>query len=150
MLPNSANQCQSPDPPKGAKAQLALAVARGLPVSAWARKNKVPRRTAFRWAQQPAVRVAIDSYRRRAIEQDVGRTASRPSWARDGITELAKSARSESVRLAALRFVLSDMIDITKLSVLEERVTKLEEKARLEDQRFRQPATPYGSATPRS
>jgi hypothetical protein len=48
----------SEEPHKGAKTQLALAVAQGLRVAAWARTNGVPRRTAFRWATDGSARRA--------------------------------------------------------------------------------------------
>ena len=34
------------------KTSLAMAIARGQSIDAWAKKNEVPRSTAFRWARR--------------------------------------------------------------------------------------------------
>jgi hypothetical protein len=58
------------------------------------------------------VRAEIELYRRNALDQVVGRFAERAGWAADEITGLAKSARSESVRLTALtRIFHPDLIN---------------------------------------
>ena len=54
----------------------------------------------------------------------------RAAWATDEIAKLAEGARSESVRLAALRSMLSDMMAVADFAGLEERLTKLEEQDR--------------------
>jgi hypothetical protein len=110
------------------KTQLALAIAQGASVVAWARANEVPKRTAFRWASEPMVRAAAESCRRRAVDQAVGRMARRATWAADQIAKLGKDAVSESVRLAALRAILSDMMAVSGFSGLEERVAQIEEQ----------------------
>ena len=46
----------------------------------------------------------------------------------DGITNLARGADSESVQLRAWRGVLADLMSVSKFSVLEYRMTELEEK----------------------
>jgi hypothetical protein len=48
--------------------------------------------------------------------------------ASDGIVKLAKSADSDSVKLSALRAILSDMMAVSKFTGLEHRVTELEEQ----------------------
>ena len=55
----------------------------------------------------------------------------RAAWATDQIAELAEKARSESVRLAALRSMLSDMMAVADFAGLEERIAKLEEQDRV-------------------
>ncbi len=80
-----------------------LHLRRAVPSPPGRAHNDVPRRTAYRWAGEPAVRAAVESYRRRVIDRAVGRMASRATWAADMIAKLAKSAKSESVRLSALR-----------------------------------------------
>ena len=87
----------------------------------------MPKRTAYRWSCEPKVRKAIESCRRRAVDRAVGRMAKRATWATDGIAKLAKSADSESVKLVALRAILSGMIAVSKFAGLEHGVTKLEE-----------------------
>jgi hypothetical protein len=100
----------------------------GVSVAAWARENQVPERTARRWSKEAKVRAEVDAYRRSALDQAVGRMARRVTWATSGIAKLAKDAKSESVRLAALRSILSDMMSVTDFAVLEQRMTKIEEQ----------------------
>ena len=110
------------------KSQLTLAIAKGMPVTTWAKKNDVPRRTAFRWAREPKVRAAVEVYRRRVLDRAVGRMTGGVTFATAGIFALAKNASSESVKLAALRAVVSDMMAVSKFGGLEDRVTQVEEK----------------------
>ena len=46
----------------------------------------------------------------------------------DGITNLARGADSESVQLRAWRGVLADLMSVSKFSVLEYRMTEIEEE----------------------
>ena len=55
------------------KIHLALAIARGQSIDAWANKNDVARSTAFRWASEPKVRGEVGATRRRALGQAIGR-----------------------------------------------------------------------------
>jgi hypothetical protein len=61
------------------KTSLGIAMARGQPVAAWARKKGVAERTAQRWANEAAVREASDLWRRRTLNQAVGRMVRRSS-----------------------------------------------------------------------
>jgi hypothetical protein len=130
---NSATECQ-PVPfsenSRSRKAQLAIAIGQGTSITAWARKNHVPRRTANRWASEPKVRAAVESCRRRALDRAIGRLAKGVTWAADGIAKLAKDAVSESVRLAALRAIFSSMTAVSEFAGLEERMTQIEEQLR--------------------
>jgi len=112
------------------KLLLATAVAEGTSVEKWALSNGVPERTAYYWAAQPDVRAEVESIRRRALDEAVGRMAKRATWAVDGIVSLGENADSESVRLRALRAVMSDFIAVSKFSGLEYRVSELEEQQR--------------------
>jgi hypothetical protein len=114
--------------PPSQKTQLALAIAQGTPVTKWAKKNGVNRRTAFRWAKEPRVRKAVESYRRRILDRAVGRMTYGVTWATDEIFKLARSATSESVKLSACRAVVSDMMAVSKFGVLEDRVSQMEGK----------------------
>jgi len=110
------------------KMLLAAAIAEGTAVEKWASSNGVPERTAYHWAAQPEVRAEVESIRRRALEEATGRLAKRTTWAVDGIVELGGNAGSESVRLSALRAVMSDFIAVSKFAGLEQRVTELEQQ----------------------
>jgi hypothetical protein len=114
--------------PRSQKNELAVAIASGTSVAAWVRGNAVPKRTAYRWSREPKVRAAIESYRRRAVDRAVGRMARRVTWATDAIAKLAKDAKSEPVKLAALRSILSDMMAVSQFAGLEQRMTEIEEQ----------------------
>jgi hypothetical protein len=122
-----------PDPEKPCRdqrTQLAMAIAQGISVVAWARTNNVPRRTAFRWARDAKVRASVESCRRRALDRAIGHMAKHVNWAANGIVSLARDASSESVRLAALRAIFSNMMAISEFAGLEGRMAQIEEKLR--------------------
>jgi hypothetical protein len=110
------------------KLMLAAAIAEGTPITEWAQSNGVPERTAYRWANEPEVRAETNSIRRRAVDEATGRLAARATWAVARIVDLGDSAASESVRLSALRAVMSDFIAVSKYAGLEERMTAIEER----------------------
>jgi hypothetical protein len=110
------------------KTSLALAIARGQSIDAWAKKNEVPRSTAFRWASEPNVRREVEATRRRALGRAIGRLSSVALKAADGILTLAKGAESESVQLRACRAILADQMAVAKFSDLEFRMVEIEEQ----------------------
>jgi hypothetical protein len=110
------------------KTRFALAVAQGVSPQRWARKNKVSKSTVYRWAKEPKVRARIDSIRCRAIDRAVGRMAKHATWAVEGIVKLADNATSESVRLAALRTIYTQLTTTQPFGGLEDRIAKLEEQ----------------------
>jgi hypothetical protein len=123
----------SQEHPKGTKTQLALALAQGVSAAQWARAHQVPKNTAYRWARDPKVRKAVESHRRRTIDQAIGRMTEQSTWAVGGIVALAKGAESDSVRLRALRAIFSDLMAVSNHSGLEARMAEIEEK--IEEQR---------------
>jgi hypothetical protein len=123
----------SQEQPKGGKTQLALALAQGISAARWARANQVPKNTAYRWARDPEVRKAVESHRRRTIDEAIGQMTKQSKWAVGGIIKIAREAESDSVRLRAFRALFSDMMAVSKHSGLEARMAELEEK--LEEQR---------------
>jgi hypothetical protein len=110
------------------KLLLASAIAEGTSVAKWASASGVPERTAYHWAAQHEVRAEVESIRRRALDEGIGRMATRATWAVDGIVKLGESAASESVRLSALRAVMSDFIAVSNFAGLETRLAQLEEQ----------------------
>jgi hypothetical protein len=116
--------------PKVKKIDLALAIAQGKSAGAWARHNGVPRSTAYSWANDPEVRGAVETCRRRTLDRAIGRMTRRTLWACDRIAELAKAAESESVQLRALRSIFADVMAVSKFSNLENRLAQLEEDYR--------------------
>jgi len=120
--------------PQKRKTPLAVAMAQGVTVAAWARGNQVPKQTAYRWAADPKVRATAKSCRRRALNRAVGRMANHATWAVDQILALGANAESEPVKLRALRAVLSDMMKGSAFSVLDVRMTEVEEELRVRNQ----------------
>ena len=110
------------------KSKLAAAIAEGKSCAEWASANRIGERTAQRWANQPETRAEVESIRRESLDLAVGRMSRRVTWATDEIEELAKSAKSESVRLMALRSIMSDMMAVSDFTGLEQRIAKLEEQ----------------------
>ena len=112
--------------PVDRKTQLALAIAQGKSVTSWARDNQVPTSTAYRWATDPKVRHLVETCHRRARDRAIGRMARRVTWATDQIATLATGARSESVKLRALRSIFSDVVAVSKLPDLKSRTAVIE------------------------
>jgi hypothetical protein len=132
----------SEEPLKGTKTQLALAIAQGVPVAAWARTHGVGRRTAFEWARQPEVRQEMQDYRRRIFDQAVGQLTKRCTNAVKTIVSLSTHAECESVRLRAARTVVSEMMKVSRYTGIEDRVTDVECKfALLKSAKGKQTAT---------
>jgi hypothetical protein len=107
---------------------LVRAIAQGRSVALWARDNDVPRSTAYRWACQPQVRASAESCRRLAQDSALGKTANRAYWTCYRVATFARDAESESVRLRALRSVLSGANAMTKLPVLSRRLAAINEE----------------------
>ena len=119
----------SEEVPESKKTKLAIVIAQGASVPAWARRNEVPTSTAYYWANQPEVRRMVDTLRRRSLDRAIGRMSRCAVDAADGISKLAKDAESESVKLRAWRVILSDQIAFTKYAGWEGRLAALEEKS---------------------
>jgi hypothetical protein len=114
--------------PQSQKNELAFAIARGAKIGGWAKVNNVPRRTAYRWAGDPKVRAKVEACRRRALDRAIGQFSSSVNSAAQGINELARTAVSESVKLAALKTVFSNMMAVSEFADLKDRITELEEQ----------------------
>ena len=110
------------------KGLLALAIAQGVSIADWAKENNIPERTAYRWAREPKVRAKIASCRRHVVDEALGLMSSHVNTAARGIAALSDNAVSESVRLAALRAIFSNMMAVSEFSSLEERMTLIEER----------------------
>jgi hypothetical protein len=112
------------------KLLLAASIAQGTPIATWAAENGVPERTAYRWAADSEVRSETESIRRRALDAAIGQLAKNATWAVQGILELGDRAASESVRLSALRAVMSDLIAVSNFAGIEFRLAAVEERCR--------------------
>jgi hypothetical protein len=109
------------------KSELAMLIARGGSIIAWAKKNEVAKRTAFYWAKEPKVREEVEEWRRQSFDQALGRLNSRARKAADGLFKLAEFGESESVQLRAWRAILADQMAIGRYSTLDQRMLELED-----------------------
>jgi hypothetical protein len=121
---------------------LALHVACGGSVAAFAREQEIPRRTCYLWTKEPGFVSKTAGYRDKILDKLVGRLAKLGGKAVSGISVLASKSESESIRLAACRAILSDLISIgtytanarqfaameTRLDALERATTDAEHK----------------------
>jgi hypothetical protein len=112
------------------KSQLALLIARGKTITAWASQNEVPLPTAYRWSRDPKVRGEVQEWRRYVLDLAIGRMARLSLKATDGIAKLGAGAESESVQLRAWRAILADQMAVSKFSDLEYRMAVIEEQLR--------------------
>jgi hypothetical protein len=64
---------------------------------------------AYRWASDPEVRRAVLAHRRGAVDIALDLMSVRFTWAVQEIANLADKARSEALRLAAYRAILSEI-----------------------------------------
>jgi len=110
--------------------ELAVAVAQGKSVAAWARQNDVPIATAYRWAKDPDLRCQVQDWRRRCLDRALGEMASHSRRAVRAMVQLSENADSDSVRLAAMRAVLRDQIAVSRHADLEQRMNEIEEEIR--------------------
>jgi hypothetical protein len=121
------------------KSQLALALAAGGTVKAWAKENAVRPRTAYTWSRCPEVLEQIDRIRSRALDRAIGRLSKNVTAAAEEIASLARGAASESVKLNAARAVLADLMSVSNYAALERRLAQVERRMR-DNSRF--PAGP--------
>jgi hypothetical protein len=112
------------------KANLALAMAGGSTVKAWAEANGVPDRTARTWSHCPEVLRRVRRIRRKALDRAIGRLSRNATAAADQVIKLAKDALSEAVRLNAARAVLADLMAVSDYAALEDRLAEVERKLR--------------------
>jgi hypothetical protein len=112
------------------KTRLAVAVARGKSVSAWARKNDVPVRTALKWASEPEVRKSVELWRRRTLNRAIDLLAAAAPGA---MAKLAQMGDSGSVQPRGGRANQANQKILAELSSLEKRVAAAEERLRALD-----------------
>lgn len=110
------------------KADLAMAMVAGTSVIDWATRNGITERTAYRWARSPEVAEQVEIIRRESLEQAVNQLSRRATDAAGVITQLAREAASESVRLQAARAVLSELMALSGFAALERRMAEIERR----------------------
>lgn len=110
-------------------AALALALASGRSLTAWARENQTPARTARRWAALPEVRDQVERIRRKAVDRAIGKLTRHATRAAAVLAELAEARETPpAVRLSAARAVLQELLSVREHNELADRVAELERK----------------------
>ena len=109
-------------------AQLAVAVASGRSVAAWARDANVAVRTAYAWTATAGFQAMVADHRRKLVDRAIGKLAAHVTLGVTTIARLAKNAESESVKLAAARAILAELVAITGFAELEGRIAALEKR----------------------
>lgn len=91
---------------------LALWLAEGKQLSVWSASNDVPARTARDWATKPEFKAKVSAIRDEFVDAVVGEMKADLKKARAKISSLIETADSDSVKLAAARAMISDMISL--------------------------------------
>lgn len=107
---------------------LALWVAAGRRVKAWAEANDVPLRTAYEWHRSPGFKRRVARYRRRYLERAIGLLTHAVIKSAKVEIRLAGKGESESIQLQAARAVFADLIAVSRFSDFEKRLTDLERR----------------------
>jgi hypothetical protein len=110
------------------KAALALAMAAGSTVKAWADAHGVPDRTARTWSNSPEVLDQVQAIRREVLHCAIGRLSDHATAAVDAIVRLVQQAASEAVRLQAARAVLADLMAVSHYAALDGRLAEVERR----------------------
>jgi hypothetical protein len=111
--------------PKQRREHLALHVACGGSVAAFSRDQEIPRRTCYLWTKEAGFAQKVSGYRDKILDKLVGRLAKLGGKAVAGIGVLATKGESESIRLAACRAILSDLISIGNYQASARQITEL-------------------------
>jgi hypothetical protein len=104
---------------------LALAVAAGRSVAAWARETGTPGRTAYGWTQTPEFKSLVRTHRRRLVDAGIGKLTRHVCKAVNQIAKLADQAQSEAVKLAAARAILAELIAVSNLAEVSQEIEGL-------------------------
>lgn len=111
---------------ESADEKLALALAGGCTVREAAKKARVSERTAFRRLEDQAFVQEVGRIRGEMMTRAIGRLAAGMVKAVDDLEKLTK-ARSEAVRLGAVKARIELPVRLRESAELEERIRKLEQ-----------------------
>lgn len=127
-----------PHPPE-LRTQLAIAIAAGESIAAWAKQHAVARRTAYEWSRSKEVRRRVSALRRRALDRAVGKLTRGALSAADVLLKLATGEEQQAgVRLQAARAILADLASLSDFAKMERRMARIER--RLDERDDKQPA----------
>jgi hypothetical protein len=113
------------DTPKGLP-ELITALAAGSTVPEAAKTAGISLRTAYRWLEDSELRAEIALVRARMIERAAGKLAASCVEAAEILAKLARSAKSETIRLSAARSVLEQALRLRESLDIATRLAELE------------------------
>jgi hypothetical protein len=108
--------------------ELALNVASGGRIQKWALDNGIPERTAYQWAKTEGFSEKVRGFRQEVNDATVGRLVSLARKATRELENLLGPNVTESVKLGAIRTVLSSLVDLSDWHDLESRLSAVERK----------------------
>src|SRR4051794_25480910 len=101
---------------------LALAVAKGEPISDAGQALDLSERTAYRWAGRSDFKARVDSLRREMVAGAIGKLSDAAASAVGTLVELLGVGHPPTVRCSAARSLLTTLIDVQSHFELSERV----------------------------
>ena len=107
---------------------LAMHMATGGSVAAFARTQEIPRRTCYLWTKEQGFTQKVSDYRAKVVDRLVGSLAKLGKAAVKEIGILATKADSENVRLAACRAILNDLISVSEFAATAKQLATLEDR----------------------
>jgi hypothetical protein len=109
---------------------LALAVAKGIPVKVFAAEHDLPLSTAYEWSRSEDFRAKVHEIRREVVDGISGGLTASGRTALNTLTRIARSGKTEGARLMASKTILDQMIVVANWSDVLRRLEALEAKER--------------------
>lgn len=120
----------------------ALAVAAGASIGSWARANGVHERTAYGWSMTPEFKTLVAAHRDRIINKAVGILVKNSTAASRELARLIKNGMNDSIKLAASRAILDQMIAVSNhaestkvLAEMQARLNQIEASLQQDDKK---------------
>jgi hypothetical protein len=115
--------------PKALRHELALAVAGGGSIRAWAKAHGISTTACYEWSREPEFKAKVERIRDRMTDRAVGTLTKNLVSAMEEMSRLARKGKQESTRLAACRAVAADLAGL-KSQDLARRVEAMEQQLR--------------------
>jgi hypothetical protein len=111
------------------------AVARGETLVSWSAKTNTPYSTAVSWSCSPEFKAAVGGIQTQVLNDTVSKLNAASSDLADALVEIARTARSDSTRLAAIESGWANLVKLeshsrlrAELNELRDAVAKLAEQ----------------------
>lgn len=107
---------------------LAVAIASGRSIKAWAAENGVPPATAYRMSRSKECRDVVTEIRRRSKDRAIGILSKHLVAAAGEIGKLVSKAAAETTRLAASRAVIADLLTLEGDATIHAALSELDRR----------------------